>query len=404
MAREFIPFDRTSITLVDHANERLVIAHVYGEEVPMRSVGNSMPLEDGVLDDKHLDRANFMLNLQDGDDELVVRSYPSILPGYRAGARSFLTIPLFSDGQTIGLLRFRTRELSAYSESHLLFAERIARQISGAIGNAQMLKVIQREAEERKILAEIGRVTSFSLDLNDVFVSFAEQVRRLIKFDRVVIGLIDEDLGILKIGYVVGPQIKNREVGDSLPLKTSHGRDVIRNRKGVLTQETDVDKIRSQFPGLLPLFDAGIRSFITLPLISNDRVIGTFHLQSVRENAYSAEDMNLVERICTHVAGAVNASRLHSDLRQEALERQVLAEIGRIVSASLDMHGVYDGFAEQVNKLIPFDRIIIRRLSSDGKSLLNLYAFGLDCPGSWGPGDEKDISGTLTAQVLRTRN
>lgn len=401
LAGEFIPFDRSSIALFDEDNNRMVIAYVYGEDVPTKGEGESTSISSQHLEELKVNEGGFMLHLDD-DDEFVMSHYPRYLAGYRSGARSFLTLPLVANGETIGILRYRHRERNAYTNGHLLFAERIALQIAGAVGNAQMHKVIQRQAEERRILAEIGRVTSFSLRLDDVYASFAEQVRRLIKFDRVVIGLIDEEQDVLNLAYMVGPKVKGREVGDSFSLNGTHSRDVLRNRNGVLTQETDVDQIKSQFPGLLPLFEAGLRSFITIPLVSNDTVIGTLHLQSVLENAYTADDVNLAERISVQVAGAINASRLHSDLQRDARERQVLAEISRIISSSLDVHGVYEGFAEQVKKLVPFDRIAIRGLGSGPNSMTHLYTSGMDFKGSSNPGDESSTPGTMAGIVFQS--
>ena len=42
-----------------------------------------------------------------------------------------------------------------------------------------------------------------------------------------------------------------------------------------------------------------------------------------------------------------------------ARENAVLAEIGRIINSSLDINQVYERFAKEVGKLIPFDRIAI---------------------------------------------
>ncbi|MDA0768706.1 MAG: GAF domain-containing protein [Chloroflexi bacterium] len=400
LVREFIPFDHTVIALIESVNNRMSMAYVYGEEVSGRRVGEFSNLSDDFLKDMNIEHGGFILHLED-DEELVASQYSRYLPGYRVGARSFLTVPLVSEGETIGLIRFWSKERNAYTEKQLLFCGRIARQISGAVKNAQMHKVIQREAEERKILAEIGRVTSFSLDLDEVYSTFAEQVRRLIAYDRVAIGLIDEEQDNLTIAFVVGSAVKGREPGDFISLNGTHSRDVIRRRDGVLTQETDESEIKSLFPGLMPLFEAGLRSFITMPLVSNDKVIGTFHLHSVQENMYSAEDLKLAERISIQIAGAIDASRLHTKLQRDATERQVLAEISRIISSSLDVHGVYTGFAEQVAKLVPFDRIAIRGLGSGPNSLKHLYTAGLEFSGAPAAGEEFSSSGTLAESVLR---
>ena len=398
LASQFIPLDRMSIALFDFANNRITVAHVYGDEVDDKRVGDQTAMSADYLDEIHLSDGGSMLHLGE-DEETVVSEYPRYLPGFRAGARSFITVPLINENRAIGVIRFRTKQRDAYKGSHLRFAERIARQISGAVSNAQMHEAMGREAEERRILAEIGRVISFSLDLDDVFASFAEQVKKLIDYDRVVIGLIDEERDRLTLAYVVGPKVKGREAGDSVSMIGTHSREVTRSRNGVLTQETSEDQIRSRYPGLLPQFEAGLRSFMTMPLISNDCVIGTFHLYSVRENNYTAEDMRLAERISTQIAGAVDACRLHAELRREAMERQALAEISRIISSSLDVYGVYEGFAELVKKLVPFDRIAIYRVVPGTDFMTQLYASGLGLAGASEVGHDFAVAGTPAESV-----
>ena len=46
-------------------------------------------------------------------------------------------------------------------------------------------------ARENQILGEIGRIISSSLDINDVYAGFGEQLRRLLHFDRLAISLVN---------------------------------------------------------------------------------------------------------------------------------------------------------------------------------------------------------------------
>ena len=48
-----------------------------------------------------------------------------------------------------------------------------------------------------------------------------------------------------------------------------------------------------------------------------------------------------------------------------AQENATMAEIGRIISSTLNIEEVYEHFAEEVRKLIPFDRIAINIINHD---------------------------------------
>lgn len=77
-------------------------------------------------------------------------------------------------------------------------------------------------------------------------------------------------------------------------------------------------------------------------------------------------------RIAEH-KGAEEARRL-------AEENAVVAEVGRIISSTLNIEEVYERFAEEVHKLIPFDRIAINLTNFEDKTVTVAYVFGLDVP------------------------
>ncbi len=69
---------------------------------------------------------------------------------------------------------------------------------------------------------------------------------------------------------------------------------------------------------------------------------------------------------------------LAAELRQLAEQNAVLAEIGRIITSSLDISEIYPLFGEQVRRLIPFDRIDIVTADLEKGTLTVEYIHGMD--------------------------
>jgi PAS domain S-box-containing protein len=82
-------------------------------------------------------------------------------------------------------------------------------------------------------------------------------------------------------------------------------------------------KVIDQFPGLLPIFQAGIRSLVAIPMITKDEVIGVLHLQSCKPNAYVDKDLSLAERVGNQIAGAIANAQLFVERKraEEALRK-----------------------------------------------------------------------------------
>jgi len=64
-----------------------------------------------------------------------------------------------------------------------------------------------------------------------------------------------------------------------------------------------------------------------------------------------------------------------------ASETEIIAEIGRIITSTFNIEEVYERFANKVNKLIPFDRIVVHLVDFDTGTCTVAYASGLAIEG-----------------------
>jgi PAS domain S-box-containing protein len=183
----------------------------------------------------------------------------------------------------------------------------------------QLLKsraIAERLAEETKVIAEIGRLISSTLEIDEVYERFAAEVRKLIPFDRLAINLLNFHDNTVSIAYVFGPDISERMRGDSLPLSGTVSGAVIRTQTGLILNPQNADKVATQFPAISPKFQAGLSSLLCVPLISRNEAIGVLHFRSKKPNAYIEQDLRLAERIGAQIAGAIANAQLFADLKK----------------------------------------------------------------------------------------
>jgi PAS domain S-box-containing protein len=190
-------------------------------------------------------------------------------------------------------------------------------------GFNEMLTQIEERDKENIIKAEIGRIISSTLDIEQVYDRFASAVRRLIHFDRISISIIDWERGVSRIAYAMGIEIADRRPGDVFPIIGSHYEDNEQARSSVFVQAEDIREIAEQHPSFLSTFQAGLRSMISVPLISKDQVIGGLHLRCIKLNAYTERDLKIAENIGIQIAGAIANAQLFQERRraEEALRQ-----------------------------------------------------------------------------------
>ena len=179
-------------------------------------------------------------------------------------------------------------------------------------------------ANANAALAEIGRIVSSSLEVDAVFDRFADQVLKLIPFDRIVVNELDPEDGEGVASYVRGMDIPGRDAGKTHATEFTMTEVLVRKRSGILIGSETVGKLPVQYPDEALAVAAGFRSMIAVPLIANDRVIGTLTLRSVTPDAYTDRELGLAEHIGTQIAGALASYQLYGQRKkaEEALAAQ----------------------------------------------------------------------------------
>lgn len=210
--------------------------------------------------------------------------------------------------------------------------------ISKTMERWQKEKNIKGLAQEAAILAEIGRIISSTLNIEEVYERFAREVKKLIPFDRIAINLIDSERKTIRSPYESGLTIPGRRIGSVFPLENSFNEKVMLARSGVVFNPRSEKAFDRRFFHLKPVFQAGIRSYMGAPLISRDQVIGTLQFRSKKPGVYKRWDIKRAERIAHQIAGAIANAQLFLNLKkmQKALrgsERQLRFLSSHLLSA-----------------------------------------------------------------------
>ncbi len=174
---------------------------------------------------------------------------------------------------------------------------------------AQKIDELERVVEERETLARIGRIVSSSLNIDEVYGSLVEQVRKLIPADRVTINLINMESQTATQAWILGSDVPGRRLHETMPLLGTLTNEVVQRRAGLIIQSDDEEEMIRQYPGLRPAVESGLWSFLSVPMISNDQIIGVLHLRAVKANRYTGADLALAQSIADQIAGAITTCK-----------------------------------------------------------------------------------------------
>ncbi len=178
-------------------------------------------------------------------------------------------------------------------------------------------QAVQKLAEEREVVAKIGRIISSTLEIDKVYRFFAEEVRKIIPFDRISVDMIHPEKGGFSTAYALGKGTEGHRSEGIISLSGSTTEEVVRTRSSLLLQTEDINELSRNSPfEPWQTFQAGFRSLMAIPLISQDRVIGTLNLHSLKPNAYTNADVSLAESIGAQIAGTIASAQLYEEMKR----------------------------------------------------------------------------------------
>jgi PAS domain S-box-containing protein len=267
----------------------------------------------------------------------------------------------------IGILNLQSVNPSSYTEIDLRLAEKIGAQIAGAIANAQLYnerkraeeavrkseEKTKRLAQENAGVAEIGRIISSTLNIEEVYERFSEEVKKLIPVDRTAFTIINPKDRTATTAYGSGVEIPTRLPGEAFALAGSATEMAEQVKTGLIIPTENENEVAARVPGLLPVFRAGIRSVMMIPLISRDEVIGVLNLQSTKPKAYTEKELRIAERVGSQIAGAIANTQLFSEHKraEEALQESEMRFRDLYDNAPLGYHEYdHEGRITNVNR------------------------------------------------------
>ena len=276
----------------------------------------------------------------------------------------------------------------------------------GLIGVGQEITARKLDEEEQRrishenaTLAEIGRILSSSMDIDDAFAGFAFEMKKLVDFERATFNWVNESEGTLHVKYVSGSDAPGRPNKDTRPLPGSVTEHLLRTGKGIFRQDIASD---AKYVADQDNIKSGFRSGVAVPMMVQGRLIASLSLLSCRLGAYGERELALLERLANHIAPPFEAARLYEEANERAQEAQAINKIASIMASELDLGHVFNRFTEEAKTLIDFDRVAISIIDEADGTLRMDYISESEWP-AFKPGDQVTLDGTMAGEVVKTR-
>jgi formate hydrogenlyase transcriptional activator len=231
--------------------------------------------------------------------------------------KSVCSLPMTTAHQQLGVMTFWSEKVGAYDQLDLEFAKLVAAQIAVAVEAQCHQHNLVRERDRSQLLLEINNTLVSNLNLRELLSAISHCLNTVMPHDAAALALYDKSLKQLRLTALDFPAHEDPSLeGEIIPLDGTPAGRAFTSREPVLSDYRGIQDAR--------VSSTGLKSSCTAPLIFRDRALGVLSIKSLRENAFSEEDAELLGLVAKQVAIAVENALAYREI--ESLKNKLEGE------------------------------------------------------------------------------
>ncbi len=319
---KIVPYDRASVLLETAPG----VLGVYAFEGFLDPGPQS--LDNWRKQSVHIDDYVYLQRIFQSNTPQLVRN-TNADPLWKSDGRSYgswMGVPLSFRGHVLGCLSIVHHRPHFFTETHLELSLAFADQAAIAVENVRLLESEQERRRHAEFLSHASYALTTSSDLSNALQTSLEHLSQVLEFHRAYIGLVDMERGVWlsPVNYPCNstPSFSpNLELEDRPLLK-----ETLLHQRAMLLRDTRQEPRWITSPGT-----PETRSWIGVPLVVRNRVIGALGVHSLRPNGFSQEEFQMVRVFANQIAAVLDNFRL---LDESTRQNQVLTALNTILAAS----------------------------------------------------------------------
>lgn len=344
---------------------------------------NNAPV--GILS---VDKNCTVLSINDRDKEIMGLPDKNLIVG-----RNLLELPTIKGTEIEKMVRrgMKGERISIpYLDYTTILDKRLVLRVEGmplkddqglVTGGVILLEDVTEERQARlelEVISEISRAATQGKSAKELSKVLVKQLKRMFDLD----GLSLVQLGKVENQYNFEALFSAKSI--NFPKET-----IIKSKDNI-TKHIINDRVPRRvddyaaLPNLLPdekmVFKAGLRSSIIVPLVTQDRCLGTLNMASLKPNAYTDKDMEFFRYIADEFAVALENTILVEELRGKNVELlqkssylEALLRAGRGLRVTMKETEIVDQFAENIEQLFPSPHILVSLLDHESGNFIPVF-------------------------------
>ncbi len=295
--------------------------------------------------------------------------------------RSEMTVPLSFEGQVLGVLDIQSNRLDAFDKEDIFTMNSLGGQLAVAIQESITYSHERRQTERLDALIEAARAVVSILDTSNLLDEVVDLIDDYFGYDRVHLFIRDDENNIV---FRAG---SGNHTKTWLAEKLSYDINdngfiawVARHSRPLVSGNVHDDERHLHVPELEDTL-----SEMTIPIQMGARTLGVLDIQSTKENAFSDEDVGLVQALADTIAIALRNARLFANEMRRRILSETLREVSTVLASSLDLESVLKEILLGLERVVHYTSAMILLLDDDTANYIVSAVHGITAEDNvWG--------------------
>jgi signal transduction histidine kinase len=342
-----------------------------------------------------------------GELEEIVTGDLAPLEWTQTNTEAVVIVPLMAGSTRIGALILASSRADAFSYDDIDLLGQVSGQVAGTISNLQLHADLQRESDERQLLASVARAASSVIEFSAAISPIAEELTQRIEFDSLEIASIDRSVtgGALRLSW--SSDDKSHPTSERFAYKGSIEESVALEMLPLVATGKELDTLREHYSST-QLESTRWGSLIAVPMTMLSQVVGTLTVRSESDQPYPPEDVDFLTRVANQLAGALQSARMYGRQQKEAEIKRSLAAISVAVSEDLELRRVFQRVSDELAVLVRYDHLTMSSVQDDDDDVQQWAAFSIgvefDTPAvTSGTAGKAKVTDTWSGRTLGAR-
>ncbi len=312
-----------------------------------------------------------------------VGTYSDADPEANDHNESWLGVPIMSGARAIGLVVLGDEEKNHFTEADERLVATIAASLGVALENARLFDETKRllgETEQQNaelaVINEIGEALAKQLDFQGIIDAVGERIRSIFDVQSALIALYHPEAETISLPYAI--DVGERVYETDKPFSGLTGL-VISSRRPLRLGTAAEAQARDAV-----VFGAGaepFESWLGVPVLAGDRVLGVIGLEREPKNAFSESDERLLATIASNLGVALENARLFDETKrllaetdERAAELAIINSVQEGLAAKLDMQSMYELVGDKIRAIFDAQVVLISLYDHDTETTSYPYA------------------------------